>query len=474
MVAELLTSAELIIYNLILTITVLDTLPRNKYTAHEWKVMALSTELINADITAPKFPGSAAGTDNGSVAGKAEVDLTKDKQLDEPTKFGDSKLQARLHAPKATFNGNASEFKSWKRSILIWKRQLTMNETLTQHEDTLLGTVLLESVKGAALTLVFARVTEGGETFSGIMSALEDGYSVGNVPTTLLHYRTFRDITRKQGTKLREFLNLYTNARTKASATGEEVDGITSGLVLLEKASLSPTHHATVLRHCEANAHVTNGYPNYTEVYKQLLLIADVFENSAGQSDAGQKGGGKGAKGITAFFTHGASGYDPISETYDKWPGKGPEKAHDAYYGTNDKGKHGKGKKGKGGKYGKGQEKGGGKYGKYGKGGGKYGKYEQPYNGKGKGLEVKQAYPAKGKGTGKGKSQTYGKSAPVCWSYQTNGFCEYGKTCKFSHQSGGQDNKRQAPGRTAMVTEIEDVTEDSDEEPQKKKRKKGT
>ena len=456
------------------TKTTLDKTSRSKWSKKDMKTYIKALEVL----AQPDFPETdTEGGEPGGDSGKVLQD-SKMKDIKNNTDTIAKSLEVRVHAPKVQFNGD-QVFSEFRRSIAIWRRQLIRSDReLTEEEDAILGTVVVEAIKGPALRTVYDRIDEGLETLTKVMGALQQAYGRGVLPETLTHFRKYTAYERAPETKLRDFINEYLNIRSKCLSTGNKVDGPTEGMVLLEKAKLSSVNHAAVMRHVTSTpGAMEGGFPVYDSIMEQLILFADSYGAHEARTGKGpgpfhptwNKGKGKGAK---VFFS-----YDAVGDEWYK-SDKDTKDEKQAYAATHDQGQQyqqsGGGKYGgkyggkaggkAGGKYGAGAGK--GKYGKpSGKGGGKYGngggKYGKP-SGKGG-----------GKGGGKYGNGDNGKTG-VCWDYQA-GNCTRGKSCRFEHAAGGgQKPERAAAGGKKRERAEPMVADDSDSDaPPVRKKKKG-
>jgi len=446
------------------TKTTLDKTSRSKWSKKDMKTYIKALEVL----AAPDFPetdaeGGAPGSDSGKV-----LQDSKMKDIKNNTDTIAKSLEVRVHAPKVQFNGD-QVFSEFRRSIAIWRRQLIRSDReLTEEEDAILGTVVVEAIKGPALRTVYDRIDEGLETLTKVMGALQQAYGRGVLPETLTHFRKYQAFERAPETKLRDFINEYLNIRSKCLSTGNKVDGLTEGMVLLEKAKLSSVNHAAVMRHVQSTpGAMESGFPVYDSIMEQLILFADSYGAHEARTGKGpgpfhptwNKGKGKGAK---VFFS-----YDAVGDEWYKSE-KDAKDEKQAYTSTHDQGQQYQQGGGKyGGKYG---GKAGGKTGGKGAGKGKYGKPTGKGAGKGGGKYGKP--PGKGGGKSGGKYGN-GEKTGVCWDYQA-GNCTRGKSCRFEHAAaGGQKSERAAAGgkkRERAETVIPDDS-DSDAPPVRKKKK---
>ena len=369
-------------------------------------------------------------------------------------------LQARLMKPEKSFHGEANAFKSWQRSISIWRRQLIQSDRdLTEAEDALLGTVLIGAVKKDAERMVFSRVKIGTETFTNIMDSLERAYSSGVVPETLESFRKFREFVRTGDMKLKDFLNTFVNYRAKCEQAGEDMNSHTAGLVLLEKACLSSMNQVAVMRHCQTiqNGMVAAGFPDYQVVYDQLVLMADGYEAHAGRGSGGGKQRQQKGKGQNRVFWT----YDDLGDQWyeEKRQGKGRQESH-AYAAESSGGGKPWQKK-------QTQEKPWEKTWKpaaKGQGSGKGGK------GKGKG----KGKGGKGKdGKGKGGKDGGKSNTAVCWDFQSTGECWRGTECRFSHGDAAKAGKKRGRKPTPDDASSDDESAGAAGPPMQKKRKAG-
>ena len=405
--------------------------PRGQWTA---KQLQRYLELLDIINDAPQTAESA-----GQVLGATNV-------------FKPHPLQARLMKPEKSFHGEANMFKSWQRSISIWRRQLIQSDReLTESEDALLGTVLIGAVKKDAERMVFSRVKAGTETFTNIMDALTHAYSSGVVPETLESFRKFREFVRTGDMKLKDFLNQFVNLRAKCEQAGEDMTSHTAGLVLLEKACLSSMNQVAVMRHCQTipNGMVAAGFPDYQVVYEQLVLMADGYEAHAGRGNGGGKQRQQKGKGQNRVFWT----YDDLGDQwYEEKQGKGRQESH-AYAAEASGGKPWKQQQTR----------------------------EKPWKETWKPAANGQQGSGKGKGKGKGKGgkgkggKDGGKSGTnVCWDFQRDGECWRGSDCRFSHgRVADQAGKKRSRKPETDDADSDDESAGASGPPMQKKRKAG-
>ena len=367
--------------------------------------------------------------------------------------------QIKLQSPKATYDGSGS-YIDWVRTISIWASLYTDdNGHLSAKQDRVLGLSLMEAVKGNASKTVFARVSPGEETYSGVMSILKDCFGSNSMPEALEAYRRFVEYKRKGGETLKEYINNFISLHSKSLSTGNDSSDKTLGLMLLEKSMVSAQLMAQIMTTAQTsvNGLVDSKFPRYELVLQMLRTYSDSYETTQHTSGKGNTG-----KGSKAFFaaSGGNQAYDPVGDFF--YGGNTSSNAYVGGAGENNRPKPKAKAKSKAGKGTWGGGKGGKDNGnnfwtsKGGKGKGQWG------NGFGKG---KSKGKGKGQGKGQGKGASKGKGGngpPVCWAFQ-EGTCTRGDECRFSHGAGGE--KKKTP--KAITPRFEEL-DDSDEPPKKK------
>ena len=214
--------------------------------------------------------------------------------------------QIKLQGPKIKYDGSGS-YTDWLRGISIWASLYTNDQgNLSAKQDRILGLSLMESITGNASKTVFARVSPGEETYTGIMSILKDCFGSNSMPEALEAYRKFVEYKRKGGETLKEYINSFISLHSKSLSTGNDSSDKTLGLMLLEKSMCSAQLMAQIMTTCQtvAGGLIDNKFPKFELVLQLLRTFSDSYETTAGIS--GGKSQGKG--GSKALFTTSGGG----------------------------------------------------------------------------------------------------------------------------------------------------------------------
>jgi len=242
----------------------------------------------------------------------------------------------KMEAPKATFQGDAAEWRGWRRTVDLW-----YNVRKKHASSKMLGALLMESVQGTARDLVYSHLAEGKESFKRVLKCLSEEYELDEVLRTTDALNALRECRRAGGVALGQHLKTYHSLRLEAIKHGFTESNV-DGVDLLASCDLAPQTHTNVLIQLGAAAgsaggKKVSGTPSgltYTEVRSLLRTIAKAEELKARERESKAEREG----GATASRKRSASVF-----VAEQGPGKGSWQGAAKRL----KGEKGKGSKGK-------------------------------------------------------------------------------------------------------------------------------
>ena len=299
----------------------------------------LEKELKNVEkqlltLTKAKSKAEALAKERGDAL-KAAKQLDSDDSSSSDSDSGDeSKVAPKMEAPKTRYDGTASDWKSWQRTVKLW-----YNTRSKWASERTLGSLLMESIDGEAKDVVYSHVKEGKEKYGKIMKVLEDEYGLDAVLRTTDAITELRACKRAGGMSLQKHLKDYHGLRLTAIKEGL-TPSQTDGVDLLASCDLAPQTHTNVLIQLGGDVNNVN-YKQVRTLLKTIakaeelkvrerrargdadeprgrkrggeVLVADVSEEKRHKTGKGKWGGGKGSgakgkgkgTGLCKFFLAG-------------------------------------------------------------------------------------------------------------------------------------------------------------------------